>query len=565
MKNNRLARLGSALMALVLCLSLITSALAAQVDYTMAYKLFRQLASGSGFSGTLEVALSANEAAQGEARVTSKPFLVDWDYIYVCPTNDSLPQHRLDAVLMDGETAVTDAHFQLMNGVLTAQSPLLGEDWMQLSVEELLNPAADEGDSTLLGQALPGVQSALKISGMPSLLKLALPMLLHLQGFADEAQRESLEAIVEKMSLRMDLWIEGYRQNAELGRLEDGSAIITVTYQVPPANIKAQASQLVLDLLSDEYARQSLAGYLDDQTAALLLNPEYQPYYFAAIDALPLQGDMKLSRTLDMHGETVALHLSLPFYDAEGGPVTLRYDRERGEGDLPDTNTLTMESGESSAEIAYLTYRSMTDVTVYQGTFKVTDRSAESFAVKPDEEAKPLPDVAFTLSRQAVQTREDGDWNVYTDNWQLRLEPNPNGTAPDAFLPLQVQVDSRFSSKTPQTSSTQVDIAVKISGEERAQVIDLTFAGQTRRQWQVEAVPGNAISALTLSGEKLEALLANLLTEGGKAVSFFLSSTEMISPADESAAEQADPAAVEAQPADGAETAEPSAQEEPAA
>ena len=563
MKNNRLARLGCALMALVLCLSLITSALAAQVDYTMAYKLFRQLASGSGFSGTLEVALSANEAAQGEALVTKKPFLVDWDYIYVCPTNETLPQHRLDAALMDGEATVTEAHLQLLDGVLAAHSPLLGEEWMHVSVEELLKPAA-EGEDTFSAQALPDVQSLLKTSGMPSLLKLALPMLLRVQGFADEAQRESLEAVVEKMSLRMDLWIEGYRQNAELGRLEDGSAIITVTYQVPPANIKAQASQLVLDLLSDDTARESLASYLDAQSAALLLNPEYQPYYFAAIDALPLSGDLILSRTLDMHGETVALHLSLPFYDAEGGPVTLRYDRERGEGDLPDTNTLTMESGDRSAEISYLTYRSMTDVTVYQGTFTVTDLSAESFAVKPDEEARPLPDVAFTLRRQAVQTREEGDLNAYTANWQLQLEPNPNGLTPDAFLPLQVQVDSRFTSKTPQTSATKAEIAVKVSGEDRPQVIDLTFTGETRRQWQVEEIPQQATDLLTLTGEGLESLLANLLTEGSKAVGFFMNSTDVAgAPTTEEAAADAQPDGEALETEDTSIPAEPASADAP--
>lgn len=549
MKNNRLARLGCALMALVLCLSLITSALAAQVDYTMAYKLFRQLASGSGFSGTLEVALSANEAVQGEALVTQKPFLIDWDYIFVCPTNETLPQHRLDATLMDGETAVTEAHLQLLDGVLAVRSPLIGEEWMRVAVEDLLQPAA-QGDSTLSAQMLPDVHNALKASGMPALLKLAVPMLLRVQGFADKDQQEALESVVEKMSLRMDLWIEGYRQDAQLGRLEDGSAIITVTYQVPPANIKAQASQLVLDVLSDDTVRQTLAGYLDLQTTALLLNPEYQPYYFAAIDALPLSGDLILSRTLDMHGETVALHLSLPFYDAEGGSLTLRYDRERGEGDLPDTNTFTMESGDRSAEISYLTYRSMTDVTVYQGTFTVMDLSADSFSVKPDEEARPLPDVAFTLRRQAAQTREDGDLNVYTDDWQLQMSPNPNGLSPDAFLPFTVQTNSRFASKTPQTSATKAEINVKISGEERPQVVELNFAGETRRQWQVEEIPQNATDLLTLTGEGLESLLANLLTQGGKAVSFFLSSTEVVTDAPEAApAEQPD---AESNPADAA-------------
>jgi hypothetical protein len=290
--------------------------------------------------------------------------------------------------------------------------------------------------------------------------------------------------------------------------------------------------QMVLDLLSYDAARQSLSDFVDENTAALLLNPEYQPYYFAAIEALPLSGDLTLSRTMDMRGDTVALHLSLPFYDAEGGPITLRYDRERGEGDLPDTNTLTMEGGNRTAELSYLTYRSMTDVTVYQGTFVMTDRSADSFAVTPEGQEKPLPDAAFTLRRQTAQTREEGDWNVYTDTWQLQLEPNPNGAAPDAFLPLSVEMNSRFGSKTPQTAATQVDIDVTFSGEERSQVTTLQFSGTTRRQWQPEELPRERTDVLTLTGEELEALLANLVLEGTQVLAFFEQATVAPAPAD---------------------------------
>lgn len=525
MNEKKNIRLICVLLSLALCLSAFAPALAAEVDYTMAYKLFRQLASGSGFSGTVELTLSANENAPGDAWVTAKPFLIDWDYIYVRPTQVTPAEHRLDASLMDGEETVTEVHAQLKDGVLSAQSPLLGDGWYALQPEKLLK--AEQTDD-LSAQWMPRLEDALNASGMPAVARLAAPILFQLHGFTDEAQRDRLQAVVEKMSLRMDLWIEGYRQNAELGRLEDGSAIITVSYLVPPANIKTQAMQMVLDLLSDEAARQSLADFVDENTAALLLNPEYQPYYFAAIEALPLSGDLTLTRTMDMRGDTVALHLSLPFYDAEGGPITLGYDRERGEGDLPDTNILTMEGGNRTAELSYLTYRSMTDVTVYQGTFTMTDRSVDSFAVTPEGQEKALPDVAFTLRRQTARTREDGDWNVYTDNWQLQLEPNPNGDTQDAFLPLNVEMNSSFGSKTPQTAATQVEIDVTVSGDERPQVISLQFNGATRRQWQPAELPSERMDLLSLTGEDLEALLANLVTEGAPVLAFFENSTKPV-------------------------------------
>ena len=77
---------------------------------------------------------------------------------------------------------------------------------------------------------------------------------------------------------------------------------------------------------------------------------------------------MTIGRTVSLEGDTLELHLSLPLYDAEGGEVTLRYDRTRGEGDLPDDNTISLESGLRAISLTYQEYSSMTGVRVIQGT-----------------------------------------------------------------------------------------------------------------------------------------------------------------------------------------------------
>lgn len=529
MKNN-LARLVCAVLALALCLGACLPAFAAQPEYTMAGKLLKQLWAGSGFSGTLELELAANPAAAGEAWITKQPFLINWDYIYVRPTSATDAQHRVNATLMNGEAPVSEAHFRLAGGELALSSPLLGEKWWNVELNRLLHSAAETEQGTLAAQLTPGVEEALKVSGMPSVLRLLLPQLLYWQDHQD-----TLGTVLEQMMLRMDLWIEGYRQDAVLERTEDGHALVTVSYQVSPASIKAQAKQMVLDILTHEEDRAALAAAMDEELAALLLNPAYQPYYFAAIDQLPLTGEMTLRRTVDMQGQTAALHLSMPFYDPQGGAVTLKYDRERGVGDLPDTNTITVENQLRSLSLSYLTYRSLTDVTVWQGTFKVSDTGAEAFAVQPEGEEKWLPEVAFTLSQQTGESREEGDINVQTVNLQLQLEPDPNGADPDAFLPVQVQLNGRFSSRTPQTSSTKADLTLTVSGEERPQSATVHFVGETRRQWAVEELPAEMTDLLSLSGAGLEDLLATLLTEGGETLGFFVSNTQS-----EAAAQTAD-------------------------
>ncbi|MBR4067036.1 MAG: hypothetical protein IKK08_00245 [Clostridia bacterium] len=546
MKRN-LVRLICAALALVLCLGASLPAFAAQPEYTMAGKLLKQLWAGSGFSGTLEVELAANPAASGDAWVTDRPFLINWDYIYVRPTDTADAQHRVNATLMNGETPVSQAHFRLQDGVVSLSSPLLGDNWWKLELNRLLQTAAESEQGTLAAQLTPGVEDALKVTGMPSVLRLLLPQLLYWQDHQD-----SLAAVLEQMMLRMDLWIEGYRQDAALERTEDGNALVTVSYRVSPASIKAQAKQMVLDILTHEEDRAALAAAMDGELAALLLNPAYQPYYFAAIDQLPLTGDLTLRRTVDMQGQTAALHLSMPFYDPQGGNVTLKYDRERGVGDLPDNNTITVENQLRSMSLSYLTYRSLTDVTVWQGTFKVTDTGAEAFAVQPEGEEKYLPEVAFTLSQQTGETREEGDINVYTVNLQLQLEPDPNGADPDAFLPVQMQLNGRFSSRTPQTSSTKADLTLTVSGEERPQTATVHFVGETRRQWAVEELPAEMTDLLSLSGAGLEDLLATLLTEGGETLGFFVSNTHS-----EAAAQPADETRPEPEAEQPAEAAQP--------
>ncbi len=527
--KNRFVKWISALLAMLLCLSAVCPALAVNDDYTMAEKLVRQLWAGSGFSGTLEVELTAKPGS--DALQTLKPFLVDWDYIYVRPTTETSGQHRVDMGIMDGETAVSEAHFQLKDGVLAASSPLLGDGWVKVVLEDLIQPLQDGAEDTLAAQVLPAVSSSLARTGMPSLVQFVLPQLLQ---FRDS--RSDLESVVEYMTLRTDLWIEGHRQNAELGKLDDGSPVIEVNYRISPASIKSQLKQMVLDVLGNESMLGALKDHLDEEAAQLLLNPAYQPYYFAAIDQLPLEGDLTLNRTVDMQGETLALHLSLPFYDATGGNMTLHYAREKGEGDLPDNNTVTLENARRSTILTYLTYRSMTDVTVYQGTLTVKD--AENFQVEA-EELKPLPAMAFTLRHSATKSREDGDLNVYQSNWQLRLEPDPNGGEADAFLPLDIVLDSRFSSKTPQTSATKAVIDLTVSGEERDQTIALRFNGETRRQWTVEEIPAEMTDLLSISGDALEDLLATLLAEGTQMVGFFMNSVEEAPAAEEAAAEPA--------------------------
>ena len=426
-------------LCLLMCLTclLLPAAHASEAngeDYTVAGKLIKQLWAGSGFSATVSVEVAAKEGTQ--AMSTLKPIVMDVSYIYVRPTATETAEHRADVVLMDGENALSAAHVQLKDGALAVQADVISPDWYSFGEAPL-----QEGEAAAGGDLLVQLgESLLAQTGMPALASFAGQAAALLHG------ADGLEDVLESYLIRMDLWIEGYRQNAVLDKLEDGTTTMSVYYDVPPVAIKSQAKQMVLDLLSDQVTLARLQEAAGEELSQLLLNPSLQSYYFSAIDALPLASNMTIGRTVSLEGDTLELHLSLPLYDAEGGEVTLRYDRTRGEGDLPDDNTISLESELRAISLTYQEYSSMTGVRVIQGTLTSEPRGTEAFTVEegaPADAQKTLA-LSFSLKQQESETKDDELRDVYTYDATLNLESEGEGDAYVAIPATEITLASTF-------------------------------------------------------------------------------------------------------------------------
>ena len=466
-------------------------------DYTVAGKLIKQLWAGSGFSATISVEVAAREGTQ--AMSTLKPIVMDLSYIYVRPTATETAEHRADVVLMDGESAASTAHAQLKDGSLAVQADVISPDWYSFGQAPEQGEDAPEGED-LLGQL---GESLLAQTGIPALASLAAQAAGLLQG------AEGLEDVLESYLVRMDLWIEGYRQNAMLDTLEDGTTTMSVYYDVPPAAIKSQAKQMVLDLLSDQVTLARLQEAAGEEMSQLLLNPNLQNYYFGAIDALPLASNLTIGRTVSLEGDTLELHLSLPLYDAEGGEVTLRYDRTRGEGDLPDDNTISLESGLRAISLTYQEYSSMTGVRVIQGTLTSEPRGAEAFTVEdgmPADAQKTLA-LSFSLKQEESETKDDELRDVYTYNATLNLESEGEGDAYVAIPATEVTVSSSFVSKELKSAATDMEATVTLGGDGWDQTYTATITGRSRQKWEPEELSPDRIYVNRMTETDVAALL----------------------------------------------------------
>lgn len=574
-------------LCLLMCLTclLLPAAHASEAngeDYTVAGKLIKQLWAGSGFSATVSVEVAAKEGTQ--AMSTLKPIVMDVSYIYVRPTATETAEHRADVVLMDGENALSAAHVQLKDGALAVQADVISPDWYSFGEAPL-----QEGEAAAGGDLLePLGESLLTQTGMPALASFAGQAAALLHG------ADGLEDVLESYLMRMDLWIEGYRQNAVLDKLEDGTTTMSVYYDVPPAAIKSQAKQMVLDLLSDQVTLARLQEAAGEELSQLLLNPSLQSYYFSAIDALPLASNMTIGRTVSLEGDTLELHLSLPLYDAEGGEVTLRYDRTRGEGDLPDDNTISLESDLRAISLTYQEYSSMTGVRVIQGTLTSEPRGTEAFTVEegaPADAQKTLA-LSFSLKQQESETKDDELRDVYTYDATLNLESEGEGDAYVAIPATEITLASTFVSKELKSAATDMEATITLGGDAWDQTYTVTITGRSRQKWEPEELSPDRIyvsrmtetdvtSLLPGAALRFAALMADFLTAAPAASASPESSatpeaaepaaTETLAPATDAPADEAPASATETpaasaspQPSAAPETAEPAATETPA-
>ena len=464
-------------------------------DYTVAGKLVKQLWAGSGFSATISVEVAAKEGTQ--AMSTLKPIVMDLSYIYVRPTATETAEHRADVVLMDGESAVSTAHAQLKDGSLAVQADVISPDWYSFG-EAPAQSGETAGNGDVLGKL---GESLLAQTGMPALASLAAQAAGLIQG------ADGLEEVLESYLTRMDLWIEGYRQNAVLGKLPDGTTTMSVYYDVPPAAIKSQAKQLVLDLLSDQVTLARLQEAAGEELSQLLLNPNLQNYYFSAIDALPLASNLTIGRTVSLEGDTLELHLSLPLYDVQGGEVTLRYDRTRGEGDLPDDHTIALESDLRAISLTYQEYSSMTGVRVIQGKLTSEPRGAVAFTVEdgaPDRQKTLACPSASSRRKAKARTMSCATSTPTTPRSAWRARARATRMWP--FPPRRSRFLA-FVSKELKSAATDMEATVTLGGDGWDQTYTATITGRSRQKWEPEPLSPDRVYVSQMTETDVAALL----------------------------------------------------------
>ena len=468
-------------------------------DLTVAEKLYMQVSDGSGFSGTMQL---ETRSIADDSVIMSIPF--EWDYIHVLAHGLVEEEHRASLILKDGDEVAATTYLQYKDQLLRFQSSLCGDSWYELSAA----PAVVSGVNAEVGQleggvALSGEELAKSLGLPPGMLRF-LPVVFSSLAPADD----NMPLLLDRFLTKVDIWLEGHRTSADIGKLDDGTGTIRFSYNISPANVKAQLKQMIVDLLSDAAVVKKLGEYYGPEVAAVFLNPSWQPYYLGVVDDLPLQENLTIDRTVAFTGETLNLSLSLPYVDPVMGDCVLTYYRELGEDQQP-LNQITIETENRTVSLEYMEYSSLTDVSVMQGT--ISSLPAENAG---DQQAVPPLAVAFVLRVEESNSKNEEGYLIQNLNYQLNLAPDQESGIENLqdFEPLTIELAAEFSSKAPDKAATQITASLAFYGENAETKTVLHFQGKTRVKWTPAELPKEIVNLDDMPQADRDALWQNALS-----------------------------------------------------
>lgn len=381
------------ILCLVLCLMLALPAAMAETADTLQKKFSRQLTGGNGIRGKLSLTASGvaewldmllpfvgtdiQIRAMGEKQGDMSADIADDDDWQIKLYAENAAGSEVATTWLYGDP--TAVYFQ---------SELLPDTCLSLPVEQV----------NLLYQMFKGEYAELFFAFDPFALTLpgkngnasAYEAVTEMLGVSQEEWNENWMPVLEKYFLQLDLWLTGYGDPSFVTG-EEGPLTMEATYVIPADDIKREAKYLISQMLFDNTLQNLLLPYVTLEQRITYLNQTLVYFYEACIDALPLEGDVILSRQMSAMGEVVSTTVALPL------PV------------LPEK--LTAPVGEMAAAMFRLPYDDL-----------LSGMNRISFVQREDEKIITLSGEKRTLTLTAQESQPDE--NTTEVEGSLRITPN---------------------------------------------------------------------------------------------------------------------------------------------
>ena len=457
---------------LIMCLALtLTSvcALAAD-DYTLPEKLQMQIEFGNGVKGALlltasgEGALTQALSTLNGTEIQIRGISLDGTYQTSFYALNGEEQVGLTQLYGDGENLYLRSD---LLPDLVLRYPL-GEDWL-----ERLMGRTEEDNPTWYSAAA------------------------NLLSLTDGEWEASWALALQPYTTALELWLSAYASEPVVNQGEQGETLMTVRYDVPIEDVKAELRTLLAQALSDEPLMTLLRAQLTEAQAAVYLNPGLLYYYDAIIDALPLSGEVTMERDLSTRGETVSTDVRLPL---PVGSLWQEMSLEQNSGDM----TLTLTGAASSLMVVMKTASATETGARYAGLVRLEPEDGQGFAA------------AFTLKKVFSHTVDDDTREHDVTTWTLEVSMDDTVAGDGDYMtfePVQASLMTHFHSKNAKRNATTLEVTASVT--QGTESLALAGSIKTSSPWVLDKLPTDGaedITAMTASyrGEILDMLWSNL-------------------------------------------------------
>ncbi len=341
----------------------------------------------------------------------------------------------------------------------------------------------------------------------------------------DEADGAKLSEAAVPYLTKIDLWMQGFAEAPVLEKDPIGVSVMKAAYRIPAAAFKAELKQLLVDLLADKTLLPLLWAKMTPEQANLYLNPALQSFYFAAVDALPLQGEITMQRRITTMGQLLETSLSLPLHGTAGGLTQLSFiSKVMADGDLLDC---TLETAEGTLQVTALKPAAVQpDTLAYSGVIRYLPAEIPNWQV--DATTPQYAGEALSVSYQATYVTKlstDADGKI-SESYTLTVDLAPDWSHLDKEVteeikaqyaltePVKISGSVLLTSGQARNASTSLDAQVHfVSGG-----ADWTLGGQfkTTPPWTFQPVDMAAAQKLeSMTQEQMDALVTEFLSKPG--------------------------------------------------
>lgn len=464
-------------LCLMICLTMVltsVSALAAE-DYSLMEKLQRQITFGNGVKGAVQLRISGeSELAQTLSALNQ----VQIEIRSIVAQNGDQFQASLFA--LDGEEQVGTTQIYGVGDNLYLRSELLPDLVLTYptggNVIDSLLQRSEEQNPTWYSAAM------------------------NLFTVPESTWNESWAPLFESYYTDLELWLSDFAQEPKVIQGAVGETVMTILYTIPADALKDEMKVMLAKALNDQALMTLVRAQLDEEQAYTYLTPGLQYYYDAAIDALPLEGDVLLERELSTMGETVSTSVTLPL------PGGLAWDTLTME-QVGEDSTLTLTGEEESIALEMKKTVSTATSDDYCGIVRVQPAEGKDMAVN------------FQL-RRVFNHYEDDDTRAHdVTTWTLHLAADESVAGDEDYMtfePIDASVRYHVHSKSAKRNATTLEFAA--SYDQGSESYALEGSIKTVSPWVLDALPTEGaedVTAMTENylGEILDSLWQNALAK----------------------------------------------------